>query len=333
MSGYTAKEMAKNKLSKSELSKSAEKNFGRLPEKYCSYENSRIAIVPVPYDGTSTWIKGADNGPDAIIEASENMELYDIETDSVVCEQGIFTDSAVKENSSPESMAKAVEKRVKKHLDAGKFVVVLGGEHSVTIGSVRAHADKCKGNADKYKGNTDKEDKNKKDKDKSICVLQLDAHSDTRPEYEGSKYNHACVMSRVKELCPIVQVGIRSMDAEEKEFIDKKRMFFAHQIVNDRNKDRKWIKKVVSQLSENVYVTIDLDVFDSSLMPSTGTPEPGGLFWYDVVELLKEVAAKRNIIGFDVVELCPNKNNRAPDFLAAKLVYTLLSRKFYNTRR
>ena len=198
--------------------------------------------------------------------------------------------------------------KLSKHLGKGKFVVLLGGEHSVSFGAIEAHTEKFSG----------------------ISVLQLDAHTDAREEYDGSNYNHACVMARARELCPIVQVGIRSMDEEEnlneKFKANRENVFFAHQIMHENRKD--WIKRVLSKLTGKVYVTIDLDVFDSSLMPSTGTPEPGGLFWYDVTELLKRVSQEKEIVGFDVVELCPNKSNKAPDFLASKLVYTLLSYKF-----
>jgi agmatinase len=278
------------------------KNFGDLPKIYCRPDDSKIVIVPVPYDRTSTWIKGADKGPEAIIEASANMELYDIETDSEVYRHGIFTDKPIKSNMPVELMVKAVHRRVLTHIEKGKFTVILGGEHSVSIGAIEAHV---KQYAD-------------------ITVLQLDAHADLRDEYEGSKYNHACVMARVKELCPIVQVGIRSMDSSEKQMLDKKRVFFAERIVNSET----WVEKVVKKLTTNVYITIDLDVFDPSIMPSTGTPEPGGLSWYDVLKLLKEVSTARNVIGFDVVELCPNTKNKSPDFLAAKLIYKLLSYKF-----
>jgi agmatinase len=277
-------------------------NFGDLPEEYCNVGNAKIVIVPVPYDQTSTWIKGADKGPAAIIEASANMELYDIETDSEVYRKGIFTDRPVEETYSPESMVRAVAERVNKHLAKGKFVVVVGGEHSVSIGAIKAYADS----------------------DSNFTVLQLDAHSDLRDQYNGSKYNHACVMARVREMCPIVQVGIRSMDSSEKDFLDSSRVFFAEDIHNRTD----WVDKTVSKLSEKVYVTIDLDVFDPSIVPSTGTPEPGGLLWYDVLALLKGVCEKKNIIGFDVVELCPNERNKAPDFLAAKLIYKLLSYRF-----
>ena len=274
-------------------------SFGDLPPQFRSKQNSRIVIVPIPYDKTSTWLKGADKGPQAIIEASANMELYDIETDSEIYRLGIFTDKPVICKTTPEKMVGLVEKRVDNHLAREKFVVSLGGEHSVSIGAVKAHAKKYK----------------------KISVLQLDAHSDLRNEYHGSKYNHACVMARIREICPIVQVGIRSMDISEKKYLDYKRVFFAEDI----HKDNKWIDKVVGRLTENVYITIDLDCLDPSVMPSTGTPEPGGLLWYDCLSLLKKVNSKKNVIGFDVVEMCPNKQNKAPDFLAAKFIYKLLS--------
>jgi len=277
-------------------------NFGYLPEEYSEAENAEIVIVPVAYDGTSTWVKGADKGPSAMIEASVNMELYDIETDSEVYKKGIFTEETTGGDISTNEMIDAVHGIVRYYLENDKFVVVIGGEHSVSIGSIKAHAKQFQ----------------------NLTVLQLDAHTDLREEYNGSKNNHACVMARTKELCPIVQVGIRSMDSSEKESMDKASVFFAQDIYNNTD----WIKKVVSKLSENVYITIDLDVFDPSIMPSTGTPEPGGLLWYDVLELLKTVSEKKNLIGFDVVELCPNSRNTAPDFMAAKLVYKLLSYKF-----
>jgi len=277
-------------------------NFGDLPEEYSTLDSARIVVIPVPYDLTSTWIKGANKGPGAIIEASTHMELYDIETDSEVYKKGIFTSEAKDYQSQPEDMVKTVTNQVRKYLQENKFVVVVGGEHSVSLGPVKAHVKK---NAD-------------------ITVLQLDAHSDLRDEYEGSKYNHACVMARIKELCPIVQVGIRSMDSSEKQTLDKNRVIFAREISTNKN----WIENVLSNLSQNVYITIDLDVFDPSIMPSTGTPEPGGLLWYDVLGLMRTVFENRNVVGFDIVEMCPDERNKAPDFLAAKLIYKLLSYKF-----
>jgi agmatinase len=275
------------------------KSYADLPAEFRSKKESRIVIVPVPYYKTSTWIKGADKGPQAIIEASANMELYDIETDSEVFRQGIYTDKPVLCKSGPEVMAGLVEKRISSHLSNGKFTISIGGEHSISIGAIKAHAKKIE----------------------KMSVLQLDAHSDLRDVYHGSKFNHACVMARVQEICPIAQVGIRSMDTCEKKNVDYSRIFFAEDIYNNKT----WIPKVLSKLTKNVYITIDLDCFDSCVMPSTGTPEPGGLFWYDCIGLLKKVSQSKNIVGFDVVEMCPNKINKAPDFLAAKLIYKLLS--------
>lgn len=276
--------------------------FGYLPQEYRDPENAEIAIIPVPYDQTSTWIKGADQGPDAIIEASGNMELYDIEMDSEVYRRGIITDEPIETDLFPDDMVEVVRQRVQKHIDRRRFTVILGGEHSVSIGSVQAHVQNYSG----------------------LVVLQLDAHADLRDTYEGSRYNHACVMARIRELSPIVQVGLRSMDSSEKESLDADRVFLAKDIHNRTD----WIEEVVAKLSDKVYITIDLDAFDPAIMPSTGTPEPGGLSWYPVLSLLKNVFGERDVVGLDVVELCPNSRNKAPDFLAAKLIYKLLSYKF-----
>jgi agmatinase len=277
-------------------------NFADIPDENASYEKAQIVVLPVPYDETSTWIKGADKGPDAIIEASGNMELYDIETESQVFEKGIFLARPIHHKDDPKKMVNAVYEKVKHYIDDEKFLVLLGGEHSVTIGSVIAFTERFN----------------------ELCVLQLDAHADLRPEYQDSIYNHACVMSRVRELCPVIQVGIRSMDITETPYLIKENLFLAEDIFHSSD----WMGRVVSRLSKNVYITIDLDVFDPSIMPSTGTPEPGGLLWYQVLELLRLVAINRYIVGFDVVELCPSVVNKAPDFLAAKLIYKLLSYKY-----
>lgn len=259
-------------------------------------------IVPVPFDGTSTWIKGADRGPLAILEASANMELYDIETDSEVYRMGIHTDRFLEPGDDPQIMVRRVKERIMHWLDEEKFVVTLGGEHSVSIGAIMAH----------HQHQPD------------MSVLQLDAHTDLRPEYEGTPYNHACVMARARELCPVTQVGIRSMDQTELEYTEPGRIFFQEQI---RNQDH-WMDRVLDTLMEKVYITLDLDVLDPSVMPSTGTPEPGGMGWYTLLALLRRVAEEKEIIGFDVVELCPDEHNRAPDFLAAKLIYKTISYRF-----
>ena len=279
-----------------------ETNYGGLEEQYSNLEKARVVILPIPYDDTSTWGKGADEGPAAILEASANMEIYDIETNSEIYKVGIHTTEPVTEKSSPENMVHAVEAEVSKFLKLGKFVVGLGGEHSVTTGQVRAYAKSFD----------------------DLSVLQIDAHTDLRPEYEGTPYNHACVMSRVKEICPIVQVGIRSMDSVELPYIQKDRLFLAEDIFDNDE----WMDRAINKLTSNVFITIDLDGFDPSIMPSTGTPEPGGLQWYQVIRFLKKVVDQRNLVGFDVVELAPVDSNRSPDFLASKLVYKLLSYRF-----
>lgn len=282
-------------------------NFGGLPGNYTQLKNASVVVLPVPYDGTSTWIKGADRGPEAILEASANMELYDIGTGSEMYTRGIHTAAPLEEHHSPGEMVKSVEQSVSRYLKDGKFVVTLGGEHSVSIGSIYAHAAAFPG----------------------LTVLQIDAHADLREEYEGSRFNHACVMARTRETCHFVQAGIRSMDISEKAFIRKKNLFTAGKIRKTKN----WQKKVVGRLKQNVYITLDLDAFDPSIMPSTGTPEPGGLGWYETMELIQMVIKNRNLVGFDVVELCPNSSNKAPDFLAAKLIYQTLSFKFSENRK
>lgn len=280
------------------------RKYGDFTPEETNYETAAIAILPVPYDGTSTWIKGADRGPDALLEASYNLEFYDIETGTEVYKKGIATLEPVMENKTPEKMAEAVFQRMKTILSDRKFPVLIGGEHSVSVGAFRAISAFYP----------------------KFSILQLDAHSDMRDTYEGSAYNHACVMARAKEYTTsITQVGIRSSAVEEKENIVPERIFYAHRLPMMSD----WIEQVSAQLEENVYVTIDLDVLDPAYMPSTGTPEPDGLTYRQVLRLLETVIKKHHLIGFDVVELCPNEVNKAPDFLAAKLIYQILSMRFF----
>ena len=279
------------------------RKFGDFSEEETNYTTAEIAILPVPYDGTSTWIKGADKGPEALLDASYNLEFYDIETQDEVYKRGIATLPPVEEKSSPEKMSEEVENRMDEILKDGKFPVMIGGEHSVSIGAFRSIL--------------------KKYPDASI--LQLDAHSDMRDEYEGSSHNHACVMARAKDLTDsITQVGIRSSAIEEQKNINPERTFYAYKI----KKEDGWMEKVSAQLNKKVYITIDLDVLDPAYMPSTGTPEPDGLDYRQVMDLLQTVLKDHEVVGLDVVELCPNDINRAPDFLAAKLIYHFLSFKY-----
>jgi len=281
---------------------STSKNYAGISDEFAQLEKSKIILIPVPYDGTSTWGKGADKGPEAFLEASENMELYDIETDSEVYKQGIHLTEPVTENSSPEAMVKEVHNITKDFIKRNKFVTLFGGEHSISIGSIRAF-NECFDN---------------------LTVLQIDAHADLRESYEGTKYNHACAVYEANQTTNLVQVGIRSMDVIEKTLMDDEKTFFAHDMINDEY----WSDKVIEAMTENVFITFDLDAFDPSIMPSTGTPEPGGLLWYETLEFLKQVFEDKNVVGFDIVELCPNKNDRSSDFLAAKLYYKMLSYKF-----
>lgn len=278
--------------------------FAGLPDPYGQESYAKIVLLPVPFDKTTTYQKGSDQGPKALIEASRNLELYDLETETEVYLKGIHTAPAIIEETS-KGMLEQTYQRTKQLLRQGKFVVVAGGEHSISSAPIRAHAEHFK----------------------QITVLQFDAHADLQPTYEGDPWSHASVMARVKEIPEvnkIISVGIRSMAIEEKINFDPLNTFCAHTLFESDA----WMEEVLDRIVDPVYITFDLDVFDPSLMPSTGTPEPGGLNWNQTMKLLKKVAETKQIIGFDVVELCPNPTNVAPDFVAAKLIYKLLSYVF-----
>lgn len=276
-------------------------NFGGHEVVY-GYDESKIIIIPVPYDETSTWMRGADRGPDAILSASVNLEFFDTETYTEAHLHGIHTVTPITVKDSPESLAEEVYTRVGTLLNEGKFPVIIGGNHTVPIGAFRAYAEKFS----------------------NLTILQLDAHADLRPEYEGSRLNHACAMARAGEYAPVIQVGIRSMSKDEIPYADRDRIFFSSDLYEDKSL---W-SKAEEKLTDNVYLTIDLDVFDPSLMPSTGTPEPGGPGYYDIMHFLRRVIGRHNLVGFDVVELCPSESNKAPDFVAAKVIYQILSYRF-----
>ncbi|PID88251.1 MAG: agmatinase [Bacteroidia bacterium] len=278
--------------------------FGGIPLKYGEYSNSDILLQSIPYDGTSTWGKGADKGFQNFLEAAENMELYDIETDSEVYKKGIHILPPVLEKKNPESVYKAVFQQTKKLLQTDKFLTFFGGEHSVSIGIIDAFA--------QHYG-------------KNLTVLQLDAHADLRPQYLGSEFNHACAMYRASLQTNLIQIGIRSMDVEEKQYMNLKNCFFAEQM----HKQTDWQEQSLDQMTDKVYLSIDLDFFDPSIMPSTGTPEPGGGDWHTSLQYLRRVFQEKNIVGFDIVEFAPIKGLRHPDFLVSKLYYKLLSYKFY----
>lgn len=281
-----------------------ERTYAGIPKEYGSAEKAKVVLLPVPYDGTSTWGKGADKGPEAFLEASENMEIYDIETDSEVYKQGIYLADTLDGFDTPDAMVESVHKTVKDYINRNKMVTMFGGEHSISIGAIRAF-NECF---------------------EDLTVLQIDAHADLRKEYGGTKYNHACALYEANETTNLVQVGIRSMDHTETLVMDRDNVFFAHEMVSDDF----WMDAALDLMTDNVYITFDLDAFDPSILPSTGTPEPGGLFWYETLDFLRRVFSEKNVVGFDIVELCPNDVDRSSDFLAAKLYYKMLSYKFSN---
>jgi agmatinase len=278
-------------------------NFGGLQNDKTRLESSKTVIVPVPYDGTTSFRSGTREGPLAIINASRFLERYDEETDQDVSEAGIATLGEMEPiASSPEAMIEAVREACLPLLQQGKTVVVLGGEHSVSLGAIKAAAD--------YKP--------------SFSILQFDAHADLRNSYQNTPFSHACIMRRAMDYNPIEQVGIRSLSREEAVFIKENGLkpFYAPAVLADREAV---LQELLTRLLPEVYITIDLDVLDPSIMPAVGTPEPGGLGWYDLLFLLRHIARERHVLAFDVVELSPQPGNVAPDFLAAKLIYKLLN--------
>lgn len=276
-------------------------NFGALPEEDSGYDNSKVLILPVPLEQTVTYRRGTKDGPRAIIEASKNLELYDEELNQDIYKVGIHTlDEIEPLLSDPGEMIDELRKIIASELRGGRFVIPLGGEHSITVASVRAY----------------------KEQYENLSVLQLDAHADLRDSYSGTKYSHACVVRRILDDVPVVQAGIRSLSREEADFVakEKRELFFARDLVEHKVS----VDEIVSKLTDEVYVTFDLDVLDPSIMPSVGTPEPGGLNWYDTLTLLRGLAERKRIVGFDVVELSPIPGNVSPDFLTAKLIYKLI---------
>lgn len=275
-------------------------NFGGLAPEFTEYGKSRFVVVPVPYDLTTTYQGGARRGPAAILEASANMELYDEELGKETYGCGIHTVPAIEPVAAgPAQMNEVIEREIARIVADGKIPVLLGGDHSVSLGAVKAAAKACPG----------------------LSVLHLDAHADLRDSYQGSPFSHACIGRRIAEFLPLVQVGIRSMSAAEAVFLKSSSVV---SIPADAYKKSDIRKKIVGNLHKDVYITLDVDVFDPSIMPSTGTPEPGGLLWRDVLDIIREVSRNCRVRGFDVVELAPLPGIVAPDFLASKLIYRIM---------
>ncbi|MGH7724121.1 MAG: agmatinase [Candidatus Eiseniibacteriota bacterium] len=272
--------------------------FGGLDESITNLERAHAVILPVPYDGTVSYMSGARLGPRAIITASQSMELYDEELGAFY-EHGIHTLPDLEVVADPKAMVDRVAEAVAWGLDLDKCVITLGGEHSITSGPVRAYAKKYK----------------------NLSVLQFDAHGDLRNEFHGTPWSHACVMRRVREMVPAVQVGIRSISEEEAEVIaEKKWPVFSARKTRSLRGD---YSAIADALTDEVYITVDLDCFDPATVPGVGTPEPGGLDWYELTEIVAQVARRRKIVGFDIMELMPLGGQVRSDFLAARLTYRL----------
>lgn len=280
-------------------------NFGGInEEKYSNFQTARVIIFPVAYEGTVSYGKGTGKGAMAIIDASRNMELYEEETDSEVYKIGIHTTEEFQPQATPEKMMEGIYQKSRALISSGKFICMLGGEHSISVPVIRAHAEKYH----------------------NLSVLQIDAHADLRDSYDGTPHSHASVMARVVRdmRIPSVQIGIRSISAEEARSLDENlptKIFWAKDVVGNTD----WVDEAVSSLSDNVYLTIDIDGLDPSLVPTTGTPEPGGLGWYETLTLIRTLAEKKRIVGMDLVEFSKMDNCDAPAFLCSKLVYKSLA--------
>lgn len=279
-------------------------NFGGLDEEKADLSKAKVLVWPVPFEKTVSYGVGTKNGPQAIIDASRNMELFDEEIGGETSQIGIHTLPPIDADREPDEMMQVLYDEAGRLLRLGKFVCMLGGEHSISAPVIKAH----------------------KEVYADLSVLQIDAHADLRDAYDGTPHSHASVMRRVVEFCPAVQVGIRSLSAEEALAIPSlaTKVFFAKDIVGRVE----WIDEVVANLTEAVYLTIDVDGLDPSIIPTTGTPEPGGLMWYDVVRLIERVAQRRRIVGMDVTELSTAPGNNSPSFLTAKLIYKTLGYVF-----
>jgi len=276
-------------------------NFGGIEPEYTDFERAQFVVIPVPYDLTSTYRSGSRQGPAAILDASAHMELYDEELGRETYRCGIHTLPFLEPDArGPKEMVESIRQKTLEVVQAGKIPVTLGGEHSISFGCVQAL----------------------KEKYPALSVLQFDAHADLRDVYQGSPYSHASVARRISECCPLVQAGIRSMSAEDAAFLaDSRIKSFSADYILEKNG---WCEAIAGHLKGDVYISVDLDVLDPAFMPATGTPEPGGIGWKDLLRLIRAVSEKCSIRGFDVVELSPIPGLVAPDFLAAKLTYRMM---------
>ncbi len=288
------------------------KNFLAIEKEYSTYKSSDIVIVSAPFEKTVSYGKGTKNGPKEIIEASHYVEFYDEELDRELCfEKGVCTLEPLELSKlSPKAALAKIYKTVGKILEDNKFVVTLGGEHSISSAPIKAYNEKYE----------------------NLSILHFDAHSDLRDSYEGSEYSHASVMARVAEFNKnLVQVGIRAQCIEEARFIKENNIatFYARGIRTGAYA-KGWQQEVLNRLTGTVYISFDIDCFDPSVVSATGTPEPGGMNWDEIMDLLRLVGKNRNVVGADVVELDPEKSKPESNYVAAKLVYKILNYAFQN---
>jgi agmatinase len=284
-------------------------NFLAIPDDEARYETARGVVVPVPWEATVSYGAGTAKGPAAILDASRYVELYDeVLREEPYRKGGIHTAPAVDgSGDDPVAFLDGLESVAARLFADGKFPVFLGGEHSLTTAPVRAARAAFE----------------------DLSVLQFDAHADLRESYEGTPWSHACVMRRVHELgVPAVPIGIRAISVEEAEFVHDEGLpvFWSHRIAHGEE----WMDTVLNTLSDTVYITFDVDYFDPSLIPATGTPEPGGGFWHETMRFLGYVFQDKNVVGMDVVELAPIEGLHAPDFVIARLVHRCLGYKFHD---
>jgi agmatinase len=284
------------------------RNFLGLPDEYTDPGQAAVRILPVPYEATVSYLGGTRNGPQAIIDASRAVELYDIELDDEPFDIGVATLPEVAlTGAGPAQAMRQLRRAYAKAAVPGRFVIMLGGEHSISSPPILEHAARLKKQRRK------------------LSVLQLDAHGDLREEWEGTPWSHACVMRRVADEVDLVQVGIRAISVEERALMRKRAKTITTVFAEEMDGNEDWQERAIRALGKDVYVTIDVDYFDPALVPSTGTPEPGGGQWYPALRLLRRVFAERNVVAADVVELAPMPGNAAPDFLVARLVYKLIA--------
>ena len=282
-----------------------QKQFGAIPNSFSSADSAKAFIIPVPFEGGHPLFKGSEKGPDAVIEASAFIDLYDIHTDSDAWKVGIHTTESIKERNA-EKMIKELGKKITPLLKKKKFPIILGGEHTVALGAYKACADHFKEN--------------------DLTIIQFDAHAALRKEFGGSATNHFTTATLASELAPVLQMGVRSMSFDEREVLEPGRVFSAENILDASNKA--WMYDLLNKLTKNVFISIDLDVFDPALIPAVATPVPAGLLWNDVIEIIEKINEKSIIAGICIAGLTPIKYNKAPNFIVAQLINSLVTLKF-----